>query len=103
MSIDSAHDFSESDRTLSIRLGLMSELQMQTTFGCEHDVILAVPLGVGKAWIQLRHGILSYGFASPSHRGSYFTAATLKADRVALVEPVAYLKNLVNETFLNMS
>jgi hypothetical protein len=30
--------------------------------------------------------------ASSSHRGIYFTAATLKAFLVALVKPVAYLR-----------
>jgi len=37
----------------------------------------------------------SYGCASSSHRGSYFTAVLLKAHRVALVEPVAYPKDSV--------
>lgn len=38
----------------------------------------------------------SYGFASSSHRRSYFIAVSLKAARVALVEPVAYPIDSVN-------
>jgi hypothetical protein len=34
-------------------------------------------------------------FGRSSHRGSYFTAGTLKAVQVALVKPVAYLSCLV--------
>jgi hypothetical protein len=69
----------------------LPEHHLASIFGREHNVILAVPLGMGKALIQFGHTTLSYGFASPSHRGSYFTPATLKAGRVALVKPVAYL------------
>jgi hypothetical protein len=62
-------------------------------------MVLAVPLRMRQALIQFRHVLSCYGFASSSHRGSYFTAGTLKAGRVTLVKPVAYLRNLVNGDF----
>ncbi|NET37460.1 MAG: hypothetical protein F6K19_36455, partial [Cyanothece sp. SIO1E1] len=39
----------------------------------------------------------SYGTASSSHRGSYFTPGTLKAFLVSLVKPVAYLRDFSQE------
>jgi len=59
-------------------------------------MVFAVPFGMRQALIEFRPALSSYGVARSSHRGRYFTAGTLKACRVALVKPVAYLRYSVS-------
>jgi len=71
---------------------LLSDLPKQllaSPFGHAHDMVFAIPLGVGQALVILVHQVLLWcGLIKPP-KGE-LTPGTLKAVQVALVEPVAY-------------
>src|SRR5262249_59015821 len=64
----------------------------------EYNMILAIPTGMRQALIGVRHGVLlRCALIKPPEEHS--TPGSLKAVLVSLVEPVAYLKDRVRESF----
>jgi hypothetical protein len=65
---------------------------LTAAFGNKHHVVLAIPAQIRQA---LTYSLSSVGLIKPWED---CTPGTLKADQVALVEAVAYLKDLVDYT-----
>jgi hypothetical protein len=80
------------------KLANFAKHHLAPIFGHKNHMVFAVPLGVRQALIEFRHCFVLLRMYGSSHRGRYFTAGTLKACRVALVKPVAYLRYSVSST-----
>jgi hypothetical protein len=83
----------------SQKLSNVPKHHLAAIFRDKDNVILAVPLGMRQALIQFRHCFFLLRMYGSSHRRRYFTAGTLKAFRVALVKPVAYLRYSVTTVY----